>query len=143
MLPAWMPGPVVSGGYLEGSAVRLPEGGVGLLLRCRVYDGLGRLYDLQHACFFKLAPRPAAEAEAVAGRQTGQGPGLQATAAGAGGARLQTPDARRAAKQATTHHLHPRHADQEQQHQHQSGQQPAHLAGHHQQQHLHGPSASP
>ena len=59
MLPAWMPGPVVSGGFLEGSAVRLPEGGAGLLLRCRVYDGQGRMYDLQHACFFKLRPRPA------------------------------------------------------------------------------------
>jgi hypothetical protein len=59
MLPAWMPGPEVSGGFLEGSAVRLPEGGVGLLLRCRVYDGQGRMYDLQHACFFKLRPRPA------------------------------------------------------------------------------------
>ncbi|PSC68514.1 glycosyl hydrolase [Micractinium conductrix] len=59
MLPAWMPAPVVSGGYLEGSAVRLPGGtGVGLLLRCRVYDAQSRTYTLQHACFFTLGPSP-------------------------------------------------------------------------------------
>ncbi|KAI3429841.1 hypothetical protein D9Q98_010153 [Chlorella vulgaris] len=59
MLPAWMPGPVSGGGYLEGNAVRLPfGGGVGLLLRCRVVDGLSRLYSLQQACLFKLAAAP-------------------------------------------------------------------------------------
>ena len=76
MLPAWMPGPVVSGGFLEGSAVRLPEGGVGLLLRCRVYDGQGRMYDLQHACFFKVRPQPAGRVA----QQTAAGPPLASTA---------------------------------------------------------------
>ena len=72
MLPAWMPGPVVSGGFREGNAVRLPEGGAGLLLRCRVYDKQGRMYDLQHACFFKLRPRPAASGRQ--GQQAAVGP---------------------------------------------------------------------
>ncbi|KAL4437386.1 hypothetical protein ABPG75_004525 [Micractinium tetrahymenae] len=59
MLPAWMPGPMVSGGYLEGNAVSLPGGaGVGLLLRCLVYDAQGRTYTMQHACLFQLRPGP-------------------------------------------------------------------------------------
>ncbi|KAI7837021.1 hypothetical protein COHA_009098 [Chlorella ohadii] len=59
MLPSWMPGPVNSGGFLEGNAVALPSGRVGLLLRCRVYDAQGRTYTLQHACLFHLEPPPA------------------------------------------------------------------------------------
>ncbi len=31
-----------------------PEGDVALLLRCRVYDGDGGMYTLQHACLFRL-----------------------------------------------------------------------------------------
>jgi hypothetical protein len=55
-----MPGPVDSGGFLEGNAVALPSGHVALLLRCRVYDGQGRTYTLQHACLFLLEAAPAA-----------------------------------------------------------------------------------
>ena len=39
-------------------AVRLPNGGVGLLLRCRVYDGRGRMYGVQQACLYRLRPQP-------------------------------------------------------------------------------------
>ena len=53
-IPAWMPGPVVSGGYLEGNAVEGRDGRVLLLLRCRVYDAAARIYDLQHACLLRL-----------------------------------------------------------------------------------------
>lgn len=53
-------------------AVRLPNGGVGLLLRCRVYDGLGRMYGVQQACLFKLrqsGPQQRPEVPAQHGRQ--------------------------------------------------------------------------
>lgn len=54
MIPEWMPSPVVSGGYLEGNAVPMPDGSVGLLLRCRVANVKNQLYSLQYACLFTL-----------------------------------------------------------------------------------------
>lgn len=50
-----MPGPVSSGGFLEGNALQAPGGGIALLLRCRVYDDAGRLYGVQQACLYRLA----------------------------------------------------------------------------------------
>ena len=54
MIPDWMPEPIVSGGFLEGNAVVMPDGTLGLLMRCRVCDIKNRLYTLEHACLFTL-----------------------------------------------------------------------------------------
>lgn len=58
MIPDWMPEPVVSGGYLEGNTVVMPDGTLGLLMRCRVCDIKNRLYTLEHACLFTLDGNP-------------------------------------------------------------------------------------
>lgn len=54
-IPGWMPRPVISGGFLEGNAVDMRGGGLGVLLRCRVYDVTQRSYTLQQACLFEVA----------------------------------------------------------------------------------------
>lgn len=58
MIPAWMPSPVVSGGFLEGNVVLRPDGRVSLLMRCRVYNGLSKMYSVQEACLFNLVESP-------------------------------------------------------------------------------------
>lgn len=78
--PSLSPAPIFP--LRAAAAVALPSGRVVLLLRCRVYDGQGRTYTLQHACLFHLQPSPAGEAAGMAAGQAPY-PGLPANASAA------------------------------------------------------------